>query len=280
MIGVKYGQEEFGWKTKEGRGAYGVGAWKEIMKEANWCWENIKFKAQGRQAIFRGGRVLGKEGAREVWGEAAYNGLFVINACDFPHRGVWGEQGFPLFALATSKEAWVNEVWTVAGERGGSWSPCFNRPFNDWELEEVERLFCCLDGKKVSVDEEDRVRWMDSKDGVFSRLHGEESNLGPFQRRVGLWLIDAFCAKCVSSRLITSSFIVKNKGSVDAAPFFIWSILGVSFFSKGTLLGGGTLLWVRRGRWCGKWDRYACFGSFGRQGIELLLKIACCPSKG
>ena len=29
---------------------------------------------------------------------------------------------------------------------------------NDWELEEVERLFCCLNGKKVSVDEEDRVR--------------------------------------------------------------------------------------------------------------------------
>ena len=84
---------------------------------------------------------------------------------------VWNHpfvRGFPLFALATSKEAWVNEVWTAAGERGGSWSPCFNRPFNDWELEEVERLFCCLDGKKVSVDEEDRVRWMDSKDGVFS----------------------------------------------------------------------------------------------------------------
>ena len=61
-------------------------------------------------------------------------------------------RGFPLFALATSKEAWVNEVWTAAGERGGSWSPCFNRPFNDWELEEVERLFCCLDEKKVSID--------------------------------------------------------------------------------------------------------------------------------
>ncbi|RVX23694.1 hypothetical protein CK203_000525 [Vitis vinifera] len=44
MIGVKYGQEEFGWKTKEGRGTYGVGVWKEIMKEAKWCWENIKFK--------------------------------------------------------------------------------------------------------------------------------------------------------------------------------------------------------------------------------------------
>ena len=32
----------------------------------------------------------------------------------------------------------------------------------------MERLFCCLEGKKVRVDEEDRVRWMDSKDGVFS----------------------------------------------------------------------------------------------------------------
>ena len=35
-------------------------------------------------------------------------------------------------------------------------------------MEEVERLFCCLDRKKVNVGEEDRVRWMDSKDGVLS----------------------------------------------------------------------------------------------------------------
>ena len=32
MIGVKYGQEEFGWRTKEARGTYGVGVWTEIMK--------------------------------------------------------------------------------------------------------------------------------------------------------------------------------------------------------------------------------------------------------
>ena len=76
-------------------------------------------------------------------------------------------EAFPsLFALASNKEAWVNEVWTAEGERGGSWNPCFNRPFNDWELEEVERLFFCLEGKKVRVDE-DRVKWMESKDGVF-----------------------------------------------------------------------------------------------------------------
>ena len=40
-------------------------------------------------------------------------------------------------------------MWTAEGEWGGSWNPCFNRPFNDWELEEVERLFSCLEGKKV-----------------------------------------------------------------------------------------------------------------------------------
>ena len=78
-------------------------------------------------------------------------------------------EAFPsLFALATSKEAWVNEVWTTEGERGGNWTPRFNRPFNNWEMEEVGRLLCCLDGKMVRVDEEDRVRWMDSKDGAFS----------------------------------------------------------------------------------------------------------------
>ncbi|RVW69131.1 Cycloartenol synthase [Vitis vinifera] len=58
----------------------------------------------------------------------------------------------------TSKEAWVNEVWTAEGERRGSWTPSFNRPFNDWEMEEVGRLLCCLDGKMVRVDEEDRLK--------------------------------------------------------------------------------------------------------------------------
>ena len=44
VIGVKYGQEGFGWRTNEARGTFGVGVWKEILKEANWCWDNIGFK--------------------------------------------------------------------------------------------------------------------------------------------------------------------------------------------------------------------------------------------
>ena len=44
VIGVKYGHEGFGWRTNEARGTFGVGVWKEILKEANWCWDNIGFK--------------------------------------------------------------------------------------------------------------------------------------------------------------------------------------------------------------------------------------------
>ena len=41
MISVKYGQEGLGWRTNEANRMFGVGVWKEILKETNWCWENI-----------------------------------------------------------------------------------------------------------------------------------------------------------------------------------------------------------------------------------------------
>ena len=41
------------------------------------------------------------------------------------------------YSLADSKEAKVKEVWETSGEEGG-WNPCFERPFNDWEMESVE----------------------------------------------------------------------------------------------------------------------------------------------
>ena len=64
----------------------------------------------------------------------------------------------------------MSDVWTVSasGEREGSRSPCFSKSFNDWEMDEVERLLFCLGGKKVNLDEKDRVRWLESKDGNFS----------------------------------------------------------------------------------------------------------------
>ncbi|RVW15454.1 putative ribonuclease H protein [Vitis vinifera] len=41
VISTKYGQEDYGWRAKKVSGAAGVGVWKEIMKESDWCWENL-----------------------------------------------------------------------------------------------------------------------------------------------------------------------------------------------------------------------------------------------
>ena len=39
-------------------------------------------------------------------------------------------------------------MWS-ATEGGGSWSPFFSRPFNDWEVDEVYRFLLSLNGKSV-----------------------------------------------------------------------------------------------------------------------------------
>ena len=193
------------------------------------------------------------------------------------------------FALATSKEAWVNEIWTAEGERRGSWTPRFNRPFNDWEMEEVGRLLCCLDGKKVRVDEEDRVRWMDSKDGVFSvkslyralqpvsltffpskiiwnscvqpklsffaweASWGRVLTLDRLQKR-GCALANR-CFLCQTSEESIDHLLLHCEKTREVWMLFL-SFFGVSwvfpFSVKETLLGWRALLWVRRGRWRGK----------------------------
>ena len=43
VISVKYGQKGLGWRTSEANKTFGVEVWKEILKETNWCWENIEF---------------------------------------------------------------------------------------------------------------------------------------------------------------------------------------------------------------------------------------------
>ena len=37
VITTKYGQEDHGWRSKKASGAAGVGVWKEILKESEWC---------------------------------------------------------------------------------------------------------------------------------------------------------------------------------------------------------------------------------------------------
>ncbi|RVW76708.1 hypothetical protein CK203_047539 [Vitis vinifera] len=83
---VKYGYEGFGWRTNEARRTFGVGVWKEILKEMNWCWDNIEFKVgEGTKVNFWTDQWCGNE----------------VLSQTFPQ----------LFALAVQKNASVNEMW-------------------------------------------------------------------------------------------------------------------------------------------------------------------------
>ncbi|KAJ9707979.1 hypothetical protein PVL29_000172 [Vitis rotundifolia] len=127
VIGVKYGLEGCGWRTKEACGSFGVGVWKEIMKEANWCWESIEFKWCGN----------------------------VVLSHLFPH----------LFTLTTHKNATINEVWASSLGHGG-WNLSFARDFNDWELDQVRDLLHLVRDFRTS-SEEDSVIWKGESHGRY-----------------------------------------------------------------------------------------------------------------
>ena len=68
-----------------------------------------------------------------------------------------------LFSKASSKDPWVVDIWD-----GGSWNPRFFRQLNDWELEEIDNIFGRLQDHSPSLDFEDILVWVDTKNSVFS----------------------------------------------------------------------------------------------------------------
>ncbi|KAJ9699595.1 hypothetical protein PVL29_008272 [Vitis rotundifolia] len=57
-------------------------------------------------------------------------------------------------------------MWDPSGEEG-AWSPSFSRPFNDWEVGEVERLLLTIWGRRLNPLLEDKMQWKETKDGFF-----------------------------------------------------------------------------------------------------------------
>ena len=130
VILVKYGQEAL----------VGVGVWKEILKETNWCWENIEF-------------TVGNGTKIRFWTNN-WCGLVVLS------------QSFPqLYALAVHRNATVDEVWDSNFGQGG-WNLRFIRAFNDWELDLVGDLLTVLRGYRLTL-EEDSVTWKGGRNGKF-----------------------------------------------------------------------------------------------------------------
>ncbi|KAL6339446.1 hypothetical protein AAG906_032981 [Vitis piasezkii] len=94
VLEAKYGQEEFGWRTRKANGVFGVGVWKEILKESAWCWENMVFK-------------VGKGNKIRFWTDP-WCGNNVLS------------QGFPdLFSMAAQRNVTVEEYWDQNLGQGG-----------------------------------------------------------------------------------------------------------------------------------------------------------------
>ncbi|RVW78924.1 putative ribonuclease H protein [Vitis vinifera] len=158
VISRKFGEEEGGWSSRDVRESYRVGFWKEIRKEGALMQNKVSF------LVGNGRRV-------KFWKDIWWGNFPLCNS--FPS----------LYAFASSKEAWVEEFWDTSGVEG-VWSPRFSRPFNDWEVEEVERLLLTIRGARLSPLMEDRMRWKVTSNGSFSvkSLYNDLSS-----RRAGLF---------------------------------------------------------------------------------------------
>ncbi|RVW32801.1 GTPase Der [Vitis vinifera] len=140
VIKVKYGQEGLDWRPKKGNGAVGVGVWKEIWKESDWCWDNMTFRVgKGNMICFW----------TDVWCSDSS-----LAQC-FPH----------LFGMAAHQRLTVEEMWDQNSGQG-NWNLHFLRDFNDWEIELVGEFLHILRGFKPSL-EEDSVIWRKGRSGQF-----------------------------------------------------------------------------------------------------------------
>ena len=69
------------------------------------------------------------------------------------------EEAFPsLYSLASSRDAWVAQLWDQFGNLG-HWNPIFTRLNNDWEMEDVETFFSRLHGHALRRGDEDVMFW-------------------------------------------------------------------------------------------------------------------------
>ena len=142
LIKLKYGLEEGGWFSMEPNGSFGVGLWKDIKREAQQLKQDCKL-------------MLGDGGRIRFW-EDKWCGE-ILPSDQFPM----------LYAMTASKGPKVGEVWdTTRGE--GGWNLRFMRPFNDWEMEEMQRLISLISNKKISQRERDKIFWLVDKKGEYT----------------------------------------------------------------------------------------------------------------
>ena len=87
-------------------------------------------------------------------------------------KDVWGGEEvlcitfLTLFSSAVRKDALIREVWDASIE--GGWTPQFSRPFNDWELIEVENFLRKTHPWRVVSNREDKLVLKGGKPNLYS----------------------------------------------------------------------------------------------------------------
>ena len=94
IISLKYGVDKGGWFTKNGKGAFGVGLWKEINKEAS-------VLSQFSNCVVGDGKRL------RFWKDT-WCGMEPLS-----------ETFHNLYTLATTKDAYLEDIWDWSREEGG-----------------------------------------------------------------------------------------------------------------------------------------------------------------
>ena len=141
VIVRKFGEEDGHWCPGDSRESHGVGLWKVIRNGWMEFSKRVDFKLRdGRGVRFWKDRWCGEDSLEEA----------------FPR----------LYYLASSKDAWVAQLWDRSGNLG-YWNPVFTRLNNDWEMEEVETFFSRLHGHALRRGDENVMFWRVSKKDFF-----------------------------------------------------------------------------------------------------------------
>ena len=142
LIKLKYGLEEGAWFSAKPKASFRVSLWKDIRREAHLLKQDCKL-------------ILGDGDCIRFW-EDKWCGENPLCA------------SFPiLYVVAPSKGAKVGEVWKTT-KGGVGWNLRFIRPFNDWELEETQRLISLISSRNISQGEMDKIFWLVDKKSQYT----------------------------------------------------------------------------------------------------------------
>ena len=108
------------------------------------------------------------------------------------------------YCTTSFKDAWVVDVWDgVIGLE-------VSRQFNDWELAEVDALFGRLHDHSISLDNDDVMVWMETKDDDF--------------------LVKSYSSLASRRAKPFPPSIVWNSWTLIRASFFAWEEIGLKLF--------------------------------------------------